>query len=142
VVTVKAFRSAFGIILPISGGSLVWWIHGKTSASFYVLGLALGLIVTYVYPRRTSQYSLDDVCRIVQMSDDLQMLRDIEKRSLLILASIFPPKRVTRQEGITQEEYAKQLEEAADAFKNDTIDDQPVDGGESSEEHDGNTESI
>jgi hypothetical protein len=128
MVTVKAFRSAFSIVLPVGGGSLAWWLNGKISISFYILGLGLGLVVTYVWPRRASRYSLEDVKCIVRMSDDLRKVRDIKKRALLILASIFPPKRIRWQEGISQEELAKKLEEATDAFTDDKVNLRATDG--------------
>jgi len=113
---VKAFGATVGILLPVGGGSIVWWLGGKDATSLYVLGLALGLLLAYIRPRQTHGYTLDDVKHIMTMSDHLREIGDVEERAWLILSTMFSPARIRRQENITKQQLARHIENAADAF--------------------------
>jgi len=117
--TVKAFRSTLAVLLPTGGGTMSWWLGGKDGTALYVLGLGIGLVIAYVWPRGQSPLTFKDVVLALLLGDELRdKVEDVHSRARLVLNSLRRPETIARQEGISVNEYAHDLEDAVDAAEN------------------------
>ena len=114
----KWYISIIGFVLGGGAGAIIFrWFCVQYADAFYAIGLGLGLIIAYIRPRMPFLFALADVVRIVKMSEGLRdKLPVIEQRLLLILSLFRPPKWVEHELKMEQQQLAKRLEEATDAF--------------------------
>ena len=113
----KAFKSVVLFLLGGGGGAGIFAIFSGSHAALYLIGLALGMIFTFFWPRMPPRYTYKGILTIIEMSEAMRdSVPDAGKRARLILAPLAPPKAVERDEKISEKELARELEEAADAL--------------------------
>lgn len=118
-VAVETHTTVFGGLL--GGGSLAayWIFAGQNAAVFYILGLAVGLVYTFFYPRMPGRYTLESVRNCVVTSE---LIRDkvpsIENRVYLIATQFASIKSLARQAKISESEVEEDLSKALDIVSN------------------------
>ncbi len=117
--TAKWYISIIIFILGGGAGVVIFrWFCTEYSDAFYAIGLGIGLVISYIRPQMPCIFTLENVIRIVKMSEAMRdQIPRIEDRLYLILSSFVPPKSLSRGLKISQEELAKRLERATDACK-------------------------
>ncbi len=115
---VKWSTAVIGFLLGGGGGAVIFRVLSGTSDSvFYLLGLGVGMIAAFFFPRMPARYSLETFKHVVKMSDALRdEVPDPEERALLILAPFTPPKSIAREADIDENELASRLEHATDSL--------------------------
>lgn len=114
----KAYISVIGFALGSGGGVVIFRLFSGSHVTFYLIGLGLGIVTAFVWPRIPARYTLENITLITRMSEALRVnVPKIRERALLILAALTPPKSISREERISKKELAEKLEEAADAFQ-------------------------
>lgn len=97
---------------------MIFRLFSGSHVTFYLIGLGLGIVTAFVWPRIPARYTLENITLITRMSEALRVnVPKIRERALLILTALTPPKSISREERISKKELAEKLEEAADAFQ-------------------------
>jgi hypothetical protein len=114
----KAYKSAIGFILGAGGGAVIFGLFSGHHAAFYLIGLAIGMVITFFWPRIPSRCDPSTIKLIVNLNEAMRNnLPNVEQRTTLIISALEPPKSIEREEKISEATLAKKLEEATDAFQ-------------------------
>lgn len=114
----KAYKSAIGFILGAGGGAVIFGLFSGHHAAFYLIGLAIGMVITFFWPRIPSRCDPSTIKLIVNLNEAMRKnIPDVEQRITLIISAIKTPKSIEREEKISEETLAKKLEEATDAYQ-------------------------
>lgn len=114
----KAYKSSIGFILGAGGGAVIFGLFSGYHAAFYLIGLAIGMVITFFWPRIPSRYDPSTIKLIINLNEAMRNnLPDVEQRTTLIISALEPPKSIEREEKISEATLAKKLEEATDAFQ-------------------------
>ena len=120
----KTYMSLIAFALGGGSGAVIFGLFSGSHATLYVIGLAFGMFFTFFWPQISYQYTLETTTQIIKLGDAMQSSTpDAEKRAVLILALLTPPKSIERGSNISETELAKKLEEAADSVGNITTED-------------------
>jgi hypothetical protein len=85
----------------------------------YIAGLGLGLLYSFFWHRLPTgtdvTHTLKSVKSVVDYNEQLrEMIPDPDHRATVIATMLTPPKVLERHQGLTEEEFTEQLEEAVD----------------------------
>ncbi len=116
---VKWSAWAVAFLVGAGGGAAILRVlSGPNQPAFYLLGLAVGVLIAFFFVKVPPRYPPDLFKNVVSMSDDLRdEVRDPDKRALLIEASFVPPEAIQRATGMDKGKLAHELEQAADSLR-------------------------
>lgn len=121
ITAAKAYKSLITFVLGIGGvggGTVMLKLFSGHHAVLYLLGLALGMVITFFWHRIPSLCKPDNIKLIVNLNEAMRNnVPDVEQRTNLIILAVTPPRYVEREEKISEATLAKRLEEATDAFQ-------------------------
>jgi hypothetical protein len=111
----QTFKAVFLFVFGTGGGAALFGsLTSPQNVVFYLIGLGIGGTVGFRVGI-PSRWTIETVRAVVTLSEASKGISDIEQRSRFILAILVPPKRIVRQEGIDEQQLARDLEEGADA---------------------------
>ena len=117
-VTAKAMKGVVLFLLGGAGGvggTVLFSLIIDKGGAFYLCGLGVGLVITFIAPGLPPRYTRKSIKSVVQMSDALQeKVSDVDERALLILTTLVPPKAIQREGKRDEGQLARELEEATD----------------------------